>query len=89
MPSTKPYSEETSKMIDEEVRELVKSALEHTRKLLTEHKMHLDTVAKFLLEREVMNHDDMVALVGKRPFGELHADLIKGKLQKTLDPPAA
>ena len=80
MTFSKPYSEETAMMIDQEVRELVTKAHEQTRTLLTEHRDQLEKVAKFLLEKEVMNHDDMVTLVGKRPFEELHADLKKVKL---------
>jgi AFG3 family protein len=83
MPFSKPYSEETAMMIDREVRELVSQAHAQTQKLLTQHKDQLDKVAKFLLEKEVMNHDDMIALVGKRPFEELHVDLKKVKLEGT------
>jgi len=70
MAFSKPYSEETAMMIDQEVRDLVFKAHQMTTELLTAHKGQLEKVAKFLLEKEVMNHDDMTALVGRRPFQE-------------------
>lgn len=70
MSFSKPYSEETAMMIDQEVRDLVFKAHQMTTELLTAHKGQLEKVAKFLLEKEVMNHDDMTALVGRRPFQE-------------------
>ena len=67
---TKPYSEETSKMIDEEVRKLIDEAYERTKKLLTEKKEQVRIVAEALLEREVLFQSDVEALIGKRPFEE-------------------
>ncbi|PKC04527.1 ATP-dependent metallopeptidase Hfl [Rhizophagus irregularis] len=64
----KPYSEETAKMIDEEVRKLVASAYERTVKLLTDKKNDVEKVAQLLLSKEVLNRDDMISLLGKRPF---------------------
>ena len=49
----KPYSERTSKLIDEEVRNLVMSAYERTVKLLTEKKDLVEKLALTLLEKEV------------------------------------
>ncbi|GES94314.1 ATP-dependent metallopeptidase Hfl [Rhizophagus clarus] len=66
----KPYSEETAKMIDEEVRKLVASAYERTVKLLTDKKNDVEKVAQLLLSKEVLNRDDMISLLGKRPFAE-------------------
>lgn len=66
----KPYSEETAKMIDEEVRKLVASAYERTVKLLTDKKNDVEKVAQLLLSKEVLNRDDMISLLGKRPFVE-------------------
>ena len=48
---TKPYSEETSKMIDEEVRKLIEEAYERTKKLLTEKKAQVEKLADALLQR--------------------------------------
>jgi AFG3 family protein len=72
---TKPYSEETGKMIDEEVRKLIDEAYVSTKKLLTEKRGDVELLAKELLKKEVLFKSDVEALIGKRPFEE----------KKTLD----
>jgi AFG3 family protein len=67
---TKPYSEETSKIIDEEVRKLIDVAYISTKKLLTEKKAQVEKLAEALLEKEVLFQSDVEALIGKRPFTE-------------------
>jgi len=67
---TKPYSEETAQLIDQEVRSLIKSALDRTRILLTKHKEDVAKVAERLLKNEVLSRDDMIELLGPRPFKE-------------------
>lgn len=67
---TKPYSEETGKLIDDEVRSLVDSAYQRTLQLLTEKKAEVEKIALALLEREVLHQQDVEDLIGKRPYGE-------------------
>lgn len=67
---TKPFSEETGKLIDEEVRKLIEDAYERTVKLLTEKKGDVEKLAKELLKKEVLFQSDVEALIGKRPFEE-------------------
>jgi cell division protease FtsH len=67
---TKPYSEETGKMIDEEVRKLIDNAYSKTKQLLTEKKAEVEKLAKELLVKEVLFKSDLEALIGKRPFEE-------------------
>ncbi len=66
---SKPYSEATSQMIDEEVRTIIENAYVRTKELLTERRHELEVVAKELLEKEVLLQNDLERLVGKRPFG--------------------
>lgn len=66
----KPYSEATGKLIDREVHELVTTAYQRTEQLLTKHKEELGKVAKRLLEKEVLLKEDMVEILGPRPFHE-------------------
>ncbi len=66
----KPYSEETGKIIDEEVRKLIDAAYERTKDLLTEKKEQVEKLAKALLEKEVLHQSDVEELIGKRPFEE-------------------
>ncbi|WP_139925828.1 ATP-dependent zinc metalloprotease FtsH [Hymenobacter sp. DG01] len=65
---TKPYSEATSQMIDEEVRAIIEQAYVRTKELLTERRHELEVVARELLEKEILLQDDLERLVGKRPF---------------------
>jgi cell division protease FtsH len=67
---TKPYSEETGKMIDEEVRKLIETAYIATKKLLTDKRYEVETLAKELLKKEVLFQSDVETLIGKRPFGD-------------------
>ena len=67
---TKPYSEETSKMIDEEVRKLIDEAYERTKALLSERKSEVEKLAEALLDKEVLFQSDVEALIGKRPYEE-------------------
>jgi AFG3 family protein len=67
---TKPYSEETSKLIDQEVRKLIDDAYTRTKGLLAQKKEQVRLLAEALLEREVLFQSDVEALIGKRPFEE-------------------
>lgn len=66
----KPYSEATAQIIDDEVRSIVNEAYKRTEKLLKEKKPEVEKIAKLLLEKEVLSKDDMVNMLGQRPFSE-------------------
>ena len=72
---TKPYSEETSRMIDEEVRNIIDEAYEKTKRLLNEKRDQVEKLAEALLDKEVLFQSDVEQLIGKRPYEE----------RKTLD----
>jgi cell division protease FtsH len=63
----KPYSEETGKLIDEEVRKLVSDAYERTKNILQENKNSLTKVAELLLQKEMIFKEDLESILGKRP----------------------
>ena len=67
---TKPYSDETAKMIDEEVRKLIDDAYEKTKNLLIAKRGDVEKLAHALLEKEVLFQSDVEMLIGKRPFEE-------------------
>lgn len=67
---TKPYSEETGKLIDDEVRDLVDKAYQRTLQLLNDKKQEVEKIALALLDREVLHQQDVEDLIGKRPYGE-------------------
>ena len=67
----KPYSEETGKLIDEEVRKLVSNAYEHAKEILQQNKDVLTKVAELLLKKEVIFKEDLESILGKRPDGQM------------------
>lgn len=69
----KPFSEETGKLIDEEVRKLVDGAYGRTKDLLTERRKEVEILAQALLKREVLFQSDVEELIGKRPWEDKKA----------------
>ncbi len=67
---TKPFSEETGKLIDEEVRKMIDVAYERTKALLIDKREQLEKLAKELLTKEVLFKSDVEELIGKRPYEE-------------------
>ncbi len=67
---TKPYSEKTAQLIDEEVSKMIAAAYERTKAILMENKEKLDRLAKRLLEKEVLFKEDLEEIFGKRPWDQ-------------------
>lgn len=65
---TKPYSEETSRMIDQEVQKIISEQYERAKKILFENKEGHHALAQVLLEREVIYTEDVEQIFGKRPW---------------------
>ncbi|HZG00529.1 MAG TPA: ATP-dependent zinc metalloprotease FtsH, partial [Chitinophagales bacterium] len=68
----KPYSDDTAKVIDEEVRKIVDTAYIRTKALLSSKREELEILAKELLKKEVLHQDDLERLIGRRPWGIAH-----------------
>ncbi|CAI9301203.1 unnamed protein product [Lactuca saligna] len=68
MEMSKPYSSKTGAIIDTEVREWVNKAYERTVSLVEEHKEKLSQIAELLLKKEVLHQDDLLKVLGERPF---------------------
>lgn len=73
----KPYSDETARIIDSEVKGIIEEQYQRVLGLLKEKRAELNKVAEVLLEKEVIVKDDVVKLIGERPF-----ELIQAKLAK-------
>jgi AFG3 family protein len=65
---SKPYSENTAQIIDEEVKKLIDLAYSTTKELLVDKRQELDLLAKALLKREIIYQHDLVEIIGERPF---------------------
>ena len=64
----KPYSDETAKLIDNEVRNLIDEQYLRAQELLTARRKELNILAKQLLEKEVLLKSDVEKLIGPRPL---------------------
>jgi cell division protease FtsH len=64
----KPYSDDTARIIDEEVKGIIEKQYQRVLALLGEKRVELDKVAMVLLEKEVIVREDVVKLIGERPF---------------------
>ena len=69
MAFSKPYSEKTAELIDEEVKRLISQAHATATKVLTENREGFEQLAKLLLEREVVFSEDLEAIFGPRKGG--------------------
>lgn len=67
---TKPFSDETNEAIDEEVKRIVNECYNSCRELLKEKSKEVEIVATELLKKEFITREDMIRLLGKRPFKE-------------------
>ncbi|SEA44156.1 cell division protease FtsH [Flavobacterium gillisiae] len=65
---SKPYSEETAKVIDEEISLLIEGQYQRAIDILEENKDKLNQLADILIEKEVIFKDDLEAIFGKRAF---------------------
>ena len=63
---TKPYSEKTAELMDQEVKDLVKQVHDRTRKLIDEHKDAFMQMGTLLLEKEVIFAEDIEAILGPK-----------------------
>jgi len=67
---SKPYSEDTAQKIDREISILIEGQYDRALKLMEDNKEKLTTLAERLLEKEVLFKDDLLTILGKRPFNK-------------------
>ena len=63
----KPFSEETARVIDEEVLRILDESHEEARRLLTKHRKELEALARALLERETLDEEEILEVTGLPP----------------------
>ncbi|TID28807.1 hypothetical protein CANINC_002326 [Pichia inconspicua] len=81
---TKPFSDKTAKTIDEEIHRIVDESYRRCKDLLISKGEELEKVAQRLLEKEVITREDMIELLGKRPFPNRN-DAFDKYLEKKLE----
>lgn len=82
MVTYRPYSEKTAELIDEEAGILVRGAYDRTLELLASYKDKVAALAETLLEKETIGHEDIVHVLGERPFKN---DAYKAYLSNTKE----
>ena len=70
---TKPYSEETAEMIDQEAKRIISEQYERAKKILSENEEGHHKIAQLLIDKEVIYADDVKEILGERPW-ESRAD---------------
>ncbi len=84
---SKPYSEETARMIDEEVRKMIDLAYIRSKELLIGKRKELEDLAQALLQKEIIFQGDVEDLIGKRPFGKqtAYSEFVNGKEEVVVE----
>ena len=83
---TKPYSDRTAEIIDEEAREIVRLEYERAKALLREHADGLKELTQLLLDREVIYTEDVEHIFGKRPWISRTDELIQAREEQASTP---
>lgn len=86
---TKPYSDETAKIIDAEVKRIVNEQYERAKSILREYAQQHNKIRDLLIENEVIFHDDVEKILGKRKWKSRTDEIIeinkKEEEQKALE----
>lgn len=82
---SKPYSEKTAELIDEEVHQIVEAAYKRTKKILSENKDKLEKLAEELLEKEVIFKENLEIIFGKRPWDKEEEPSKNGAAKEPTD----
>ncbi|RZJ78953.1 MAG: ATP-dependent metallopeptidase FtsH/Yme1/Tma family protein [Flavobacterium sp.] len=73
---TKPYSEATARIIDEEASKIIEEQYQRALQILTDNQENLGKLADKLLVSEVIFKEDLEEIFGKRPFDKENTELL-------------
>ena len=82
---SKPYSDRTAELIDEEVKRMINEQYERAKQVLTDQKEGHNRLAQLLMEKEVIFAEDVEQIFGKRPWASRSEEIMGKDEQKTLD----
>ena len=74
---TKPYSDETARLIDQEIRSIIAEQYERAKKILQENEEGHHEMADLLFQREVIYTEDVEKILGKRPWDSRAEELLR------------
>ena len=73
---SRPYSEKTAELIDEEVKQMVNEQYERAKKILSENKEGHNRLAQLLIDKEVIFAEDVEHIFGPRPWASRSEEII-------------
>ena len=79
---SKPYSERTAELIDEEVKRMINEQYERAKQVLTDQKEGHNQLAQLLMEKEVIFAEDVEHIFGKRPWASRSEEIMSQDEQK-------
>jgi cell division protease FtsH len=82
------YSESVAKQIDEEVHSIVERAHQRATEILTTHREQLDAIVRALLERETLDREEFLAVLGGNelpPLKIVEESVVEAELEKTVE----
>lgn len=85
----KPYSEDTAKLIDSEVKVIIAEQYDRAKRILTENAEGHRKLAEILLEKEIIYAADLEAIFGKRPWVSRAQELLIDQPNETVDKDAS
>jgi cell division protease FtsH len=78
MHESREFSEETARIIDEEVQRFLNDASTRATKLLSEHRKQLDDLSHALLEKELLDQQEITRVLGMRPKHPPESKILEG-----------
>ena len=81
---SKPYSDRTAELIDEEVKRMINEQYERAKEVLTTQKEGHNRLAKLLMEKEVIFAEDVENIFGKRPWASRSEEIMNQEGPKEL-----
>jgi cell division protease FtsH len=82
---SKPYSERTAELIDEEVKRMINEQYTRAKELLSKHKEGHNQLAQLLVEKEVIFAEDVEQIFGKRPWASRSEEIMNNEEKKQID----
>jgi cell division protease FtsH len=83
---SKPYSDRTAELIDDEVKNMINEQYERAKKLLSQHKEGHNQLAQLLVEKEVIFAEDVERIFGKRPWASRSEEIMNNEEKKQIEP---
>ena len=81
---SKPYSNRTAELIDEEVKRMINEQYERAKSLLSLHKEGHNQLAQLLIEKEVIFAEDVERIFGKRPWASRSEEILNEETTQSL-----